>query len=173
MSTQYNKYLEEHIGNVIKGYEILKDNLDVDFVSKHKINFDYLDLVIRKHDQSKYTEDEYFAYDEYFYGTKCKETKEKFDLAWLHHQNTNKHHWQYWLLKEDNGLLKPLDMDIYSIIEMVCDWWSFSLKQNKPLEILKFYNDHESTRVLSNNTKYTVLEILDTIKTIKISNYKI
>lgn len=139
MSAQYDIYLVNHIKNVTKGYEILKDNLSTDFICKHEINFYYLDLVIRKHDLSKYTKDEYVAYDEYFYGTKTEKTKEKFDLAWLHHQNTNKHHWQYWLLKEDNGLLKPLDMDIYSIVEMVCDWWSFSLKKNKILEIIKFY----------------------------------
>ena len=167
MSHKYNLYLTEHIENVIKAWNILDDNLNIDFVSKYKLDSDKMSKIISNHDQSKYSKEEYDAYDEYFYGMKCKETKEKFELAWLHHQNTNKHHWQYWLLKEDSGLLKPLDMDIYSIIEMVCDWWSFSLKQNKPLEIIKFYHDYESNRMLSNKTKITVMELLDTIKTIK------
>lgn len=170
MSHKYNLYLTEHIENVIKAWNILEDNLDIDFISRYHLDSDKMSEIISMHDQSKYSKEEYDAYDEYFYGTKTKEVKEKFDLAWLHHQNVNKHHWQYWLLKEDNGLLKPLDMDIYSIIEMVCDWWSFSLKQNKPLEIINFYHNNESNRILSDKTKITVMELLNIIKTIKTFN---
>src|SRR5688572_29402107 len=33
-----------------------------------------------------------------------------FDKAWLHHQHRNPHHWQHWLLREDDGDLKTLPM---------------------------------------------------------------
>src|SRR5947207_278928 len=28
---------------------------------------------------------------------------EAFDGAWLHHQHVNKHHWQHWVLRNDDG----------------------------------------------------------------------
>ena len=40
---------------------------------------------------------------------KTDDIKLKFDFAWLHHQKSNKHHWQYWLLQLDNQLLTALD----------------------------------------------------------------
>lgn len=37
--------------------------------------------------------------------TSRKNTKRiKFDRAWMHHQNRNDHHWQYWLLVEDTNI---------------------------------------------------------------------
>jgi len=40
-------------------------------------------------------------------------TKEALDRAWLHHQKSNKHHWQYWLLQYDLGddwTIQPRDI---------------------------------------------------------------
>lgn len=57
--------------------------------------------------------------------SRCKmysKLSEEFDLAWLKHIHRNKHHWQYWLLKEDSGNLKTIDMPVNIIREMVCDW---------------------------------------------------
>ena len=34
-----------------------------------------------------------------------------FDSAWLLHQKRNAHHWQYWVLLEDEGNTKALEMD--------------------------------------------------------------
>jgi len=74
------------------------------------------------HDISKLKPSEWIPYARYFYGDnwpdwdkakhQChgypyKMTKqgisEAFDIAWLHHQNRNKHHWQYWLLVNDSS----------------------------------------------------------------------
>lgn len=167
MSEQYDNYIREHRDNVIRAWNILSDNLPREFIEKYHINMDRVDDNIILHDKSKFDEEEYNAYDEYFYGVRNENTFINFDKAWLHHQHHNPHHWQHWILRNDNGNTKILDMDIEYILEMVCDWWSFSLKKNKPLEILEFYKDNESTRILSNNTKAIVLEILDIIKTIK------
>lgn len=58
------------------------------------------------HDMSKFRPFEWFAYARTFHapdGTgQYKLDGTGFDVAWLHHQNHNKHHWQYWLLSEDN-----------------------------------------------------------------------
>lgn len=45
-----------------------------------------------------------------------------FDLAWLHHQHRNPHHWQHWILREDSGSIKVLVMPLDYVLEMVADW---------------------------------------------------
>jgi len=87
------------------------------------------------HDLSKFLPDEFFPYMNYFYGKKSKEhiqkegfckpkvtNDEKFDFAWLLHQKRNKHHWQWWVLPEDNGRTKVLEMPYPYLQEMICDW---------------------------------------------------
>ena len=46
-----------------------------------------------------------------------------FDVAWLHHIQHNPHHWQHWVLLEDSGAVKPLDMPSVYIWEMIADWY--------------------------------------------------
>ena len=43
------------------------------------------------------------AKDDCFLGLIPWEHKENFDRAWLHHQKSNRHHWQYYLLQYDTG----------------------------------------------------------------------
>lgn len=48
--------------------------------------------------------------------------KRAFDRAWLHHQHANPHHWQHWVLREDDGGTKVLQMPEPLVREMVADW---------------------------------------------------
>jgi len=81
------------------------------------------------HDLSKLLPDEWFPYAEYFYGG-CSEDdyfykkyiELEFDFAWLLHQKRNPHHWQWWILNEDDGGTKILDMPLKYRKEMLCDW---------------------------------------------------
>jgi hypothetical protein len=45
-----------------------------------------------------------------------------FNVAWLHHQHVNDHHWQHWLLREDSGANIQLLPPAYVVDEMVADW---------------------------------------------------
>ena len=65
-----------------------------------------------------------------------KEVEDRFDAAWLHHQHNNPHHWQHWLLREDDGGTKALEMDHLYVVEMVCDHWAFSWVKGDLYEIL-------------------------------------
>ena len=92
MSRQYDEYLTNHIQNVQKA---------ADWMVEHEIVTEGLAYIVqglvRNHDKSKYDQQEYYAYDEYFYGKgkEDPETKEEFNYAWLHHIRNNPHHWQY------------------------------------------------------------------------------
>lgn len=87
---------------------------------------DILNENITMHDRSKYSDEEYIPYIEYFYGTKSKKIDTEFNYAWLHHIHNNPHHWQYWVLKHDDKPEEALEMPYEYIIEMFCDHWSFS-----------------------------------------------
>ena len=165
MSIDYTHYIMQHKDNVKKGYEWLKEKEIIK-------DSNFLKDLINKHDMSKYTNEEYGAYDDYFYGKKksdiSDETKKKideaFDFAWLNHIHHNPHHWQYWLLKEDdNQGFKALEMPYDYVVEMICDWWSFSWKLNKLEEIFNWYDSHKNI-VLNPNTKKLVESILENIK---------
>ena len=97
MGLEYDKYLTEHVQNVQKCIDwMYNKNIIPD-------NMYNIDLAL-DHDKSKWSQEEYVAYDDYFYGNTNK-TKEEidnaFDYAWLHHIHNNPHHWQYWVLQGD------------------------------------------------------------------------
>lgn len=167
MSVEYGKYLEQHTANVHVAYCWLMDNLPEVIGTDEEIavissQIKYL------HDRSKYDEAEYEAYDQYFYGgKKTPEVKTNFNVAWLHHIHNNPHHWQHWVLINDDPNLGMivLDMPHNYIIEMICDWWAFSWKKGKLDEIFSWYDEHKEYMKLSDKTRKTVEDILEKIRT--------
>lgn len=165
MSKLYDDYLLEHKNNVAKGYKWLLENLPELF---EDVDIDSWEFIYA-HDASKSTEEEYDAYDEYFYGrNKSFEVVQNFNKAWLHHIHNNPHHWQYWILMNDDP--NPLEREIYIdipyqyIIEMICDWWSFSWKEDNLYEIFDWYRKHKDNIRMSQQSRFQVEEILDKIK---------
>ena len=51
-----------------------------------------------------------------------REARDDFDVAWLHHQKRNRHHWQYWHLYQDEDPDKVLSMPDRYRKEMLADW---------------------------------------------------
>lgn len=159
MSKEYNQYLEEHIANVNKAY----DWLCAHFPELQNKMLGH-EVIFGLHDQSKYSVDEYDAYDKYFYGgNRSFDVVQDFNKAWLHHIHQNPHHWQYWILVHDDEPEEILDMPYWYIVEMICDWWSFSFKTGNLFEIFDWYEKHKGMK-LSNKTRKTVEKILDDIK---------
>ena len=54
-------------------------------------------------------------------------------------------------------------MPHYRIVEMICDWWTFSWKTGNLHEIFDWYKKHEKRIVFSPKTRETVEDILDGI----------
>ena len=159
MSKQYDEYLNKHIDGVRRAF----DWLDAHFQEIHENMVDH-QWIFGLHDASKYGADEYTAYDDYFYGgNKSYEVVKNFNYAWLHHIHVNKHHWQHWVLQHDDEPEEALDMPYQYIIEMICDWWSFSFVSGNLYEIFDWYGKHKDMK-LSDNTRITVEDILKMIK---------
>lgn len=178
-SAEYDDYLIKHIANVRRGYEWIKEHLphildEHNFVDESAY-YGNLEEIIDQHDQSKYRRIpetsnyyelrlEYDAYAEYFYGEKTSETKRAFDFAWLAHIHSNPHHWQHWVLVNDDGVNRALDMPYVFIIEMICDQWSFSWKAENLYEIFTWYEAHKDIMLLSEKTRRTYEKILSEIR---------
>lgn len=159
MSAEYNEYLKTHIENVNKGFNWICSHF-TDIADK-LINDMWL---ISMHDSSKTESAEYSAYDRYFYGgNRSYEVVKKFKYAWLNHIHRNPHHWQYWVLQNDDEPEEVLDMPYFYIIEMICDWWSFSWKKDNLYEIFDWYENHKDMK-LSDATRKTVESVLNRIK---------
>lgn len=162
MSIEYDIYLEKHKANVKKGLDWILENIPNILENNYNLcNVEF------NHDQSKSEPDEYDAYDAYFYGgNRSYEVVDNFKLAWLKHIHRNPHHWQYWVLINDDpdeGMV-ILDMPDNYIIEMICDWWAFSWAKEDLYEIFNWYDKHKDYMKLSHKTRDKVEYILNMIK---------
>lgn len=165
MSYAYDEYLAEHIGNVNKGLHWMLDNLGLSQEEKSAIE---TAMVSFNHDESKYSTEEYNAYDQYFYGgNRSYKVVQDFNYAWLHHIHQNPHHWQYWVLLEDDpetGLpCKTLPIPLPYIFEMIADWWSFSWKSGNLFEIFEWYGEHRDKQYIDPNSRAILERILEKI----------
>lgn len=163
MSYKYDQYLNNHKKNVGRGLAWLQNTLP----ELLEEDFDYEWVFNVCHDFSKDLKDEYEAYDAYFYGgNRSFKVVEEFNRAWLNHIHRNTHHWQHWILLNDDpkdGTI-ILDMPEHSIIEMVCDWWSFGWESGNLNEIFKWYDERKNYIQLSPNTRKKVEDILDKMR---------
>ena len=182
MGLQYDGYLDTHRMCVLYGFNWIVNNFSIEEMVEllPSIRYEKLMKQIAMHDESKDSEKEYDAYDRYFYSERTPEIEKDFDYAWLHHLHNNKHHWQYWILKEDDSyvdrnnnsiIVKALDMPDRYILEMICDWWSFSWSKylkshnkNDLYEVFNWYSDHADKILLSSSTETKVENMLNAIK---------
>jgi hypothetical protein len=156
---EYNNYLVNHISAVQEAWQILKSRLIED--DKYTEYIHDCDDIISSHDDSKYTDDEYEAYCNYFYPSENNgKNSDEFNRAWLHHQHVNPHHWQHWvLINDDDGKPRALDMDIKYIFEMICDWASFQIMDSNKL-VADWYKNNKSKIILSDKTRDIVEDLL-------------
>lgn len=163
MSYEYDRYLKQHKANVTAGFEWIRDNIPEVIKGNESAEWG----IRFAHDVSKEDLVEYAAYDAYFYGgNRSYEVVQDFKRAWLHHIHKNPHHWQHWVLINDDPKEGEviLDMPFEYILEMICDWWSFSWSKGKLDEIFGWYDSHKDYMKLSEKTRKTVEDILAKIK---------
>ncbi len=122
------------------------------------------------HDISKFLPDEFIPYARHFYGGKrgINEGRDEsgyykptdtgdrdFDFAWLLHQKRNKHHWQWWILPEDEGGLKILEISHPYRLEMLCDWIGAGMVQ-KTKGVKFWYEKNKNKLQMHQNTRFFV-----------------
>jgi uncharacterized protein (DUF2164 family) len=149
------EYILKHKSDVKKFADWLKENLPELF---ENIDIELFDEMIEEHDDSKFSDEEFEPYAQKWFGD-GKKTFE-YEAAWEHHWQNNEHHPEYWLGE---------DMPYIYILEMICDWGSFSIKSGNMKELSDFYynkaiNDPEKN--LSEATKEIIEDILSQIDSV-------
>lgn len=113
------------------------------------------------HDASKFLPIEFFPYARHFFGfypsmeskiwlrhdypykgrTKHS-VKKDYDRAWNYHQNHNKHHFQYWILINDEDGTYPLEMPDVYVREMIADWLGASRAYTGSYNLATWLNNY-------------------------------
>lgn len=137
---EYRAYIEEHRENVLKAYQEMLDCKYLDWLLSDDYIRQSLFLRALKHDDSKYSKEEFNAYRAYFYPL-SKEEEEwaadgPFDQAWEHHFLVNDHHWQH--RKNETNFTTETEI---ACLENIMDWLAMSYKfGSRPFE---YYNAHK------------------------------
>lgn len=123
------------------------------------------------HDLSKFLPSEWFPYTDYFYGNypelrkmspgmkatysgKTREdVEDQFDYSWLYHQKRNKHHWQYWILIQDDGQICRIEMPLKYAKEMLADWIGTRIVITGKREVKEWYLENKHRITLHDNTR--------------------
>lgn len=163
---EYDEYLKNHISGVQQAwrdcfYDKLSDILD-------GVTLKEISDQIANHDDSKYGSEEYTPYLNHFYppeGKTGEDFRKEFDVACLHHYHNNPHHWNYWVLNDDEDKDKGrvLDMPEKYVIEMLCDWHSFSLKDSNSTAY-NWWNKNKEKMNMTDNTIKLVEKYIDYVK---------
>jgi len=126
------------------------------------------------HDWSKFFLDEFIPYYYHFY-TEIKTGKDNtgyykpfatddpdFDFAWLKHQNRNDHHWQYFILYNDDGSVVSGEMPFAARKEMLADWRGAGRAQGRP-DTKAWYTKNRQKMILGKETRKWIEEQLGVI----------
>jgi len=132
------------------------------------------------HDLSKFSPSEWGPYVEYFYGgphpkaseigvyerqnyglgRSAEAVEERFNTAWLHHQHVNPHHWQHWVLRNDDGTLLALEMPGKFVREMVADWAGAGRAIHGKRDLLPWYMANREKMALHPATRRWVEDMI-------------
>lgn len=132
---EYRDYIEEHMSNVMKAYDEIREIFkDEDFIKDDSLNSKLLANCLL-HDGSKYSEEEFEPYRAYFHSVDDAEkndplTKANFEEAWKHHYTYNLHHWHHWKINslEPNCDENYAEMPSIFLAEMIIDWTAMGYK---------------------------------------------
>lgn len=127
------------------------------------------------HDLSKFRPDEWQPYAFYFYGEPFPDakwygdfcnwepwehtesgSKHAFNVAWLKHLHRNPHHWQHWVLRNDDGTTHALRMPLRYCREMVADWIGAGRAIHGKNEVREWYAKNANKMILHPDTRARV-----------------
>jgi hypothetical protein len=152
---EYLEYINAHKERVEEFSKWLQEKCPDLF---ENVDIDVFNDLIKEHDESKYSEEEFEPYAQRWFGD--KEKTPEYEDAWVHHYMNNEHHPEFWLGE---------DMPYIYILEMICDWGSFSIASGDFKELSDFYYTkaiNDPKKNLSDNTKTIIEDILSRIDSI-------
>lgn len=150
---------------VAKEY-LQKLNLHIQYVQEAGQRLLVPDDQLRLHDQSKFTKAQFFGYAMHFCGGGAPE---HFAKAWLQHQNSEPHHWEFYIMRTDptrgasgaeNGILP---MPHCYVREMVADFQGASKAYTGSWKIGKWLQGNMKNMRVHSQTAALLREVLSSI----------
>lgn len=141
------------------------------FVMQHKIAVFKIGLELKVplhllllHDIGKFHPKEFIPYAYAFYDgngkSRYKPDTSYFDLAWLRHQKTNKHHWQYWVTLDENTAPYGLPIPARFVKEAAADLIAFGKLVPQALPPLDYITKNEDRIVMDRFARRRLTNIL-------------
>lgn len=123
------------------------------------------------HDLSKLLPDEFIPYANYFYnedGTERPLDKEPlgYKIAWWKHIRRNDHHWQHWMLIEDNMKTYTFAMPEMAVREMLADWYGAGMILEGRNTVAEWYQNNNFRHILNLGTRSIIETLLSEINTL-------
>lgn len=170
---EYLEYIKDHINRVQVAFNMYiaplreKNNISSMFSDEEiKNTIDRVEENIKRHDDSKFSDDEFDGYRAKYYPTNLEKSlgseydemlQRRYDECWKSHYTNNPHHPEHWV-NHETGVRN--DMSLEAIMEMLCDWEAMSAKFNT--NTLEWYENSakDEKAAFSDNTKRIVEEFL-------------
>lgn len=152
---EYKQYVIDHKERVSQFSSWLQESCPDLF---ENVDIEVFNDLIDEHDESKFSEEEFEPYAQKWFGDGQK-TRE-YELAWEHHYLNNEHHPEYW---------DGEDMPYIYILEMICDWGSFSIASGDMNELSDFYYNKakaDPEKNLSDATQEIIEDIISRIDSV-------
>lgn len=174
---QYRTYIGDHISNVRLAWDNIKKSQTcmhvIDLHRKLVVNPQeelinniniaagaipqnyMISHLIEIHDLSKYSDDEFEGYRQYFYPVDGEEKNEnEMNKSFEHHYMNNPHHPEFWT----NFKLQEY-IPVNYIVEMACDWIAMSIFNGKQ-NALDWYNSSDKKKMLGKAQANLIEELL-------------
>ena len=117
------------------------------------------------HDWSKFLPSEFLPYARYFAVDRRNEAGDydittasntPFLMAWLKHLHRNPHHWQHWILVQDEDPTEVLPMPSRYRKEMLCDWRGAGRSYTGKDNTVEWYERNKEKMTLHPETRYKI-----------------
>ncbi|WP_439749842.1 DUF5662 family protein [Ileibacterium valens] len=120
------------------------------------------------HDLSKYSWEELKTGFKYYQGYRspidAQKEAEGCSTSWLHHKGRNKHHWEYWLDHNKDGIF-PVKMPFNYVAEMFCDRTAASMTYLKDKyndsSALEYYRKNQAITMFHPDTEKQLVYLLE------------
>lgn len=119
------------------------------------------------HDMTKLSLAEFPHYARQFCGDRGDPAG--FARAWLHHQNHNDHHWEYWIMRSGGAnpdscvIANCYRMPQEALREMVADWLGASKSYTGLWSIRNWFEKHRNVITIHPQTRLDLMELLEQI----------
>lgn len=100
------------------------------------------------HDLSKFSSSEFGQYARNYQGdyskspVNRKSVPQEVTFAWLHHENSNPHHWGYWIPRTGKSANTPLPMPEIYVREMIADCMGAGRAYTGSWDIAEYLNEN-------------------------------